>query len=311
MKKAKVILHKIFNPPIAVLVIVPLISFAGLICVFVFDHNESATAYAFYALSAYSLAVLIIDSIKRIPKIKIKVRSYIDKKSKSVKFINDYLTDVRFKGMFNLYFDAIFDALYTSFRLIIGIIYSSIWSITLAVYHLFLGLLRIYLATSLRKEKTLAENTLFEYNCSYNVARLIFLLYLPMGGIIALMIWTDSGFVFPGYVIYLSALFTFYNAVSAVVNLVKFKNVGSPILSSAKAINLIVAMTSVLGLQTAMITAFSENQDSFRQTINAVTGGAITIAVISIAVYIIANARKNIKAISEKTGGHEYEQIGE
>lgn len=303
MKKAKIILFKIFNPPVAVLVIVPIIAFSGLIYVFVCDYTTNATAYIFYTLSAYALAILIIALIKGIPKIKIKVRSFIDKKLKSVKFFKDYLTDVRFKGVVNLYRGAIIDALYTAFRLTIGIIYSSIWSITLAVYHFFLGLVRVYLIASLRREKTLAENKLFEYNCTYKVARFLFILYLPMSGIIALMIWADSGFAYPGYVIYLCAIFTFYNVISAVINLVKFRNVGSPILSSAKAINLIVAMMSVLGLQTAMITAFSENQGPFRQTINAITGGTITIAIISIAIYIIINARKKIKEIKEETSG--------
>ena len=47
-----------------------------------------------------------------------------------------------------------------------------------------------------------------------------------------------------------------------------------------------------------------------RLTSNAITGGAITITVIVIAVYMIIKARKKIKEIKSKAGA-EYEQIGE
>ena len=96
----------------------------------------------------------------------------------------------------------------------------------------------------------------------------------------------------------------------AIINLVKFRNIGSPILSSAKVVNFVAAMMSVLGLQTAMIAAFSVNQDVFRLTSNAITGGAITITVVVIAIYMIVKARKKIKEIKSETGA-KYEQIGE
>lgn len=36
-----------------------------------------------------------------------------------------------------------------------------------------------------------------------------------MGGIIPLMVLTDSGYFYPGYVIYLSAIYTFYAILTA------------------------------------------------------------------------------------------------
>ena len=310
MKKAKIILNKILHPPVGVIIILPIIAFAGLIYIFACDYTRGAAAYVFYALSAYSLVILVIDLPKRIPKIKNKIHAFIVKKSESVKFLNSYLTDSKFKGNVNLYQGAVIDAFYTGFKLITGIIYSSVWFITLAVYHLFLGFLRVYLIICGRKEKNLAENLLFEYNCYKKTAWCLFLLNIPMGGMIVLMIWANSGFTYPGYVIYLSAMYTFYKAIMAIINLVKFRNIGSPILSSAKVVNFVAAMMSVLGLQTAMIAAFSVNQETFRLTSNAITGGAITITVVVIAIYMIVKARKKIKEIKSKAGA-ESEQIGE
>ena len=98
-------------------------------------------------------------------------------------------------------------------------------------------------------------------------------------------------------------MYTLYKVIMAIINLVKYKKVKSPLLSSAKVVNLVAALMSVLGLQAAMIAAFSKNQETFRFTINAVTGGAVVV----IAVCMIISASKEIK--SEK--GAEYEQIGE
>ena len=91
------------------------------------------------------------------------------------------------------------------------------------------------------------------------------MILLFVGGMIVLMVRTNSGFTYPGYIIYLSALYTFYTMITAVVNVVKFRKLGSPILSAAKILNFISAMMSILGLQTAMISRFSENGDNISQ----------------------------------------------
>lgn len=85
-----------------------------------------------------------------------------------------------------------------------------------------------------------------------------------MGGMILMMIKTNSGFTYPGYVIYLSALYTFYTMGMSIGNLVKYRKLGSPILSAAKILNFVSAMMSVLGLQTAMISRFSKQLSETR-----------------------------------------------
>ena len=55
-----------------------------------------------------------------------------------------------------------------------------------------------------------------------------------------------------------------------------------------RVLDLISAMMSILGLQTAMIARFSENGARFRMVMNAVTGGCVYGAVIVIAGYILS-----------------------
>lgn len=88
-------------------------------------------------------------------------------------------------------------------------------------------------------------------------------------------------------------MYTFYAMTLSVINLVKFRRLGSPVLSAAKVLNLTSAMMSVLGLQTAMIARFSADGEDFRRMMNAITGGAVYGTVILIAVYMLFHSRRS------------------
>ena len=172
------------------------------------------------------------------------------------------------------------------------------WFLSIAVYHLVLGLLRLYLLLNDCRRARIDE-----WKCYRRTAWLLFLLNVPMGGIIVLMVLTDSGYSYPGHIIYLSAMYTFYIMIASVVNLVKFRKLGSPILSAAKVLNFIAAMMSVLTLQTAMIAQFSAENNLFRKTINAAAGGVIWLTVILVAIYMLCQSSK------KKKEGKPVEQI--
>lgn len=168
-----------------------------------------------------------------------------------------------FRGSVGIYQGAAVNFLYLLFRIIAGIRYASVWFISIAAYYLVLGGLRSYLIFSYRRRRKYGIS--YEYRCYRRTAWLLFLLNIPMGGMIILMIQTNAGYTYPGYVIYLSALYTFYTMILFIVNLVKFRRIGSPILFAAKALNFVASMMSILGLQTAMIARFSKEGTDYRR----------------------------------------------
>ena len=85
------------------------------------------------------------------------------------------------------------------------------------------------------------------------------------------------------------------NRVISVLNLVKFRKLGSPILSVAKVLNFIAAMMSILGLQTAMISRFSENGEAYRKMMNTITGGFVYGIVIVIV--MLLHSKKSQKKV--------------
>lgn len=94
------------------------------------------------------------------------------------------------------------------------------------------------------------------------------------------------------------AAYTFASLTLAIINAFRYKRYGSPAYSAAKAISLVSAIVSVLTLENAMLTAFGQdNSELFRQIMLGATGAAVVCAVQGIAIYMIRNAGKNLKAI--------------
>jgi len=285
VKKALAIFNKLLRPPKCVLLLAPPVVFAALVAIFLTGQNNSALAYPIYGLSAYCLSILILPLPKRIQNSKASVMRRINRTA----FGGRYVNDLAFRGSVNIYQGMTVNFLYVLFRIVVGIRYASVWFITMAVYYLVLAVIRLSLILHYRHKSEIVE-----LHCYQRTAWLLFLLNLPMGGMILLMVLTNSGYSYPGYVIYLSAIYTFHTMVTSVINLVRFRRLGSPILSAAKVLNFIAALMSILGLQTAMIAQFSTEGDGFRRMMNAITGGAIWMSVILTAAYMLYRSSKQM-----------------
>ena len=285
--------QKLLHPSKWVLIFVPSLSFAALIFLFATQTTRSASAYMIYCMSAYSLTIWLAALPRLIKEMKTAIMtSRFMRKVSSSKITGRYLNDLAFRGNVSIYQGMAVNAFYVVFRIVAGIRYASVWFISMAVYHLVIGGLWAYLVVCYRR-----RDPELERRCYHTTAWLIFLLNIPMGGMIVLMVRTNSALSYPGSIIYLSALYTFYTMVTSVLNLVKFRKLGSPILSAAKVLNFIAAMMSILGLQTAMISRFSENGESYRKMMNAITGGFVYGIVILIAVIMLLHSRKTRKKV--------------
>lgn len=283
MTWARMIMKRILHPKKWVLSAISLVSYTTLILIFVYGKTESVLAYPIYCMSAYSLVAFGVA----VPNVIRKTAQHLQKSRLmrwvlSSKIADRYISDVAFRGNISIYQGMTVNFLYMIFRAITGMYYASVWSISIAVYYLILGVIRAYLVICYKHRYNKDESI-----CYRNTAWSLFLLNIPMGGMIILMIKTNSGFSYPGYAIYLSALYTFYILIIAVRNVVKFRKVGSLILSAAKVLNFIAAMMSILGLQTAMISQFSANGEDYRKMMNTITGGFVYGIVLVIAIYVL------------------------
>ena len=293
MKRAGSIWKSMVYPSNGVLVCVPLLSFAALAVSFAYAKIGNALTYVIYGLSAYSLLILTAACPRLLRSLKTAVRkTRLAQWLAAREEVERYAHDLAFRGSVGIYRGVAVNLCYVVFRIAAGIRYTSVWFISMAAYYLVLGGLRVYLIVCYRRRTPALEAW-----CYRRTAWLLFLLNIPMGGMIALMVRANASFSYPGTIIYASALYTFYTMALAIINLVKYRRLGSPILSAAKVLNLVSAMMSILGLQTAMISQFDPGNEAFRKTMNTMTGSVVYGVVILTALWMLRHGGKERKNV--------------
>lgn len=166
-----------------------------------------------------------------------------------------------------------------------------------------LGVVRLSLVYHIRHLKQYHHpeaRELFEWKGYRICGLLMLLLNTGMSGMTVLMIRDNLHYEYPGYVIYLSAMYTFYTAITATVHVFKFRKFKSPLLSASKAIAFTGAMMSVMALQTAMIAEFGAEEAVFRRIANTITGSVVCVSSVMIAVFMVIRATQNIKKRSAR-----------
>ncbi len=297
MEKFKELLKRIFCLPPIWTVVAAFLGYGFVIVVAVFDIQNPILQYASYIASAYALIVTITGFIY-INTIIGGVRKFASnhplmKKFRSTKVGEKYMTDVRFRAGVSLYQGFFINLLYIVMKLVSGIMYRSLWFIALAFYYILLAVMRFMLVRRLNVQDEASELRRYRL-CG------IMLLFMnqALAGIVVFMVHQNRGFDYPGLLIYAMAAYAFYAVIVAVINIVKTRKHKSPILSAAKAINLVAAMVSILSLETAMLAQFGGDDDPlFRQVMTAATGGGVCTIVIGMAIYMIWRANKNLKKI--------------
>lgn len=295
MKRWKALAVRLLFPPGWIAAAVSLLGYGGVIWALAY-RCTGPLAYFAYLMSAYALAV----DIAALPGLRafLKERAAHFKKHgripaalRKTALGRQYLDSPLFRARFSLYQGMVINFLYTVFRAVTGVWYGSAWFLSIAAYHLLLGALRAYLALRYRRIPAGEGAFPYEVNSYKTVGWLLLLLNIPMSGMVVLMVKENSGFQYPGVVIYLSALYTFYMAAMSAVSLVKIRRLKSPILLAGKILHFVSAAMSVLGLQTAMIARFGKGDGGFRQLMNTITGAGVCALAMGAGVYMIVKCK--------------------
>lgn len=288
MERFKRILNRFLFPGTAVVVISVPVAAALLIYIFTQGEEYSPIAYLSYTLSAYSLTI-VCAWIVRFPKKDFKAVLHRNP------YVHRYLTDVPFKIHVSLYLSLGINLLFAALKLFFGIFYRSVWFGTLAVYYFMLAVMRFLLLRHVNRNG-IGTNIRSERK-RYRLCGIILLLMnSALSGVVILVVRKNEGFRYPGYLIYVVAMYAFYNIITAVMEVVKYRKYKSPVMSAAKAIKLAAAMVSMLALETAMLAQFdAENGPRFRQLMTGLTGGGVCLIVLVMAVFMIVQSTKQLK----------------
>lgn len=259
-----------------------------------YDDSFEPINYFSYLYSSFSL-VVVICNIKRFylylkkKFLKTKLFNNINIFLNKNRLIKRYFDDIRFKNVINLSISAIINFGFIFINFINGILNKSIWFISVALYYFLLTIIRIILLNNLRK-----YNIKKEYKIYRNVGYFILVLNVALVIMIIQMVHSNVAIVYDRYVIYLTATYTFYLIINAIINVFVYKKYNSPILSSVKVINLLTSSVSILILQTTMIATFGENDLEYMQLMNGITGSAISFLTIAVSIYMIKKSYRKI-----------------
>ena len=282
---------KLLFPPMWVMVILVIISAAALITVFVNDWAKTVAAYMIFALSFYTLSVVTLFCVMVLPKQyrHIKQRIYANPLG------NRYMTDRAFRTEVSLYLSLGISLLYVGINLWSWYLVGSWWFVVLAVYYVIMTVMRFLLVRYVRKNE-IGSSVLKEWKRSRVCAYILLLINLSLSGAVLMILSQNRGYDYPGILIYVMAMYTFYSTIHAIVDIVKYRSLGSPVMSTAKIVSLSAALVSMLNLETAMFAQFGGEMSMEDQRIFIIlTGAGVSVTVVTLSVLLIIRATKEIR----------------
>ena len=270
--------------------------------IFVFSTGREAAVvgYISHVLSAYAFTVLVIN----MPNFSSKVRSFISDSRPSnlvrkIMYSNEYgrkyMTDKSYRAIVALYSALSMTLFYAAFKLIAGIYYASFWYGADALFYIVLSAVQFLMLRHMRRQGESLENEYRQYRfCGV----LLFVLNAALSGVVFQIVHQDMGYKYPGLLIYVVATYAFICLAVAIVNVVTYRKLNSPVISAVKAIQLSKALVAMFALQTAMLNSFgSDVTESFALLTNSLTGGGVCLFIFGMALFMILRANKNLKYI--------------
>lgn len=282
---------KLLFPPVWLVMILTVISAAALAAVFVSGCEQTVIAYIVYVLSFYTVSIVTCFLVIKLPKQYKQMKEIVYQNPLG----NRYMTDKVFRTEISLYLSLSISLIYVGANLLSWYLLRSWWFIVLAVYYVIMSVMRFLLVRYVRVNE-IGTSLLGEWKRSRICAYILLLINLSLSGAVLMILYQSKGYDYPGVMIYVMALYTFYSTTHAIVDIVRFRSLGSPIMSTAKIVTLSAALVSMLNLETAMFAHFGAEMPQQDQNLMIMlTGAGISVTVVTLSVVLIVKATKEIR----------------
>ena len=292
-------LIKLLYPPVWVIAVLVPVCTAALILIFVKSYDTHPLAYAAYVLSFYTLSVIVMRCIKIVPKQYRIAKNAVYSNPLGERF----MTDMTFRTHVTLYGSLTVNLLYVALNVVSGVLYKSAWFYILAVYYTILAVMRFLLVRFLNKVG-IGNNRFKELRRSRLCGYIMLMINLVLSGAVLMILYQDKGYEYNGILIYVMAAYTFWITAIAIKNLIKYRKLGSPVMSMAKIISMAAALVSMLSLETAMFSEFGAEMTPENQRLMIMlTGAGVSIIIVTMSVYSIVKNSGEIKRIMENDYG--------
>jgi len=282
--------HHLFGLPFSLVLLLSIVCAAGLVWVFARGMETQLAAYFLYPLSAYSLMALC----GKLPGAIRGVKGWLSRHPKLTSLLKN--EELHFK--LGLYFEQFINFAYGIFKIAFGVILGSAWIGCDGIYNMAQALIQLF--QILRRKR--AGNLLQQWRSYRLCGVLILLMHLTLTGIVFQMVNWNRAEEHGEIMIITTALFAFYKVISSFISIAKDRKHVRPVDSSIRMLNLAQAFFAIFSLQASMFHTFGTGE-SWEHLLNTITGCAVCLSVVSIGIYMIRRANREIKKLQESNYG--------
>lgn len=182
-----------------------------------------------------------------------------------------------------------FNISFATYHLVLGLVTSSWWLLTLGSYYLVLSIVRFVVLRTKNKERFIARFT----------GWMLILLSVPLIGTVILSVVQDRGRERHMIVMIAIAAYAFTKITFATIKLVKARRSTSATLITLRNISFADAFVSIFALQRSMLVSFEGMTEAEIVIMNATLGSAVCVIVFLLGLNLVRNRKILFKSIDQ------------
>ena len=175
----------------------------------------------------------------------------------------------------------LFNIAFAIYHLVLGLITSSFWLLTLGSYYLILSILRFTVLRSKSKTRFITKFT----------GWMLIVLSVPLAGTVILSVVQDRGHELHMILMIAMAAYAFTKITLATIKLIKARRSTSKTLIALRNISFADAFASIFALQRSMLVSFEGMNEAEIVIMNAVFGSVVCVIVFLLGINLLQNQK--------------------
>ena len=179
----------------------------------------------------------------------------------------------------------IFNAAFAIYHLVLGLVTSSWWLLTLGMYYLLLGTVRFVVIHFRDDEAFITGFT----------GWMLIILCIPLSGTVILSVVRDRGLELHMFVMVAMAVYAFAKIILATINLIKSRRNTSANITALRNISFANAFVSMFALQRSMLVSFDGMSEYEITIMNAALGSVVCVITFLLGIILLMKRKSSFK----------------
>ena len=183
----------------------------------------------------------------------------------------------------------VFNITFATYHLVVGLVTSSWWLLTLGSYYLILSVVRFVVLRSKSKERFITKFT----------GWMLISLSIPLSGTVILSVVRDRGHELHMIVMIAMAAYAFAKITLATIKFIKARRSTSATLITLRNISFADAFVSIFALQRSMLVSFEGVTEAEIVIMNATLGCAVCVIIFLLGINLLRSKKALVKTLND------------